>query len=395
MSISYDKILSQTVLQIPKSGIRKFFDLLENMDDAISLGVGEPDYPTPWHVRDSGIYSLEKGFTKYTANSGLSELRREIGIYLKRRFDLDYDWKSETLVTVGGSEAIDLGLRALLNPGDEVIIPEPSFVCYAPIVKLTGGVPVVTPTKAENKFRLTADELKAAITPKTKALIISYPNNPTGAIMEREHLEALAPILIENNMIVISDEIYAELTYGFKHTSIANIDGMQERTILVNGFSKAYSMTGWRMGYACAPAPIISEMTKIHQYAIMCAPTTSQYAAIEALRNGDEDILKMKTDYNQRRRFIINGFRDLGLDCFDAEGAFYVFPCIKSTGLTSDEFSSKLLVEERVAVIPGSAFGESGEGFVRCCYATSMQDIAEALKRIKRFLDSIGYVNGQ
>ncbi len=388
--IDYEKILNPTVKAIPPSGIRKFFDILETLPDAISLGVGEPDYPTPWHVREAGIYSLTKGFTKYTGNAGLSELRREICKYLTRRFGLEsYDWKTETIVTVGGSEAIDLALRAVIEPGDEVIYPEPSFVCYSPITRLAGGVPVPVATRAENAFKLTADELRAAITPRTKALVLTYPNNPTGAILERSDLEALAEVLRGTNIVVISDEIYAELTYGKKHFSIAQLGGMRERTIVVGGFSKAYSMTGWRLGYAVGPAPIVGQMTKIHQYAIMCAPTTSQYAAIEALRAGDGDIDAMRDDYNNRRRYIIKRFRDLGLDCFDAEGAFYVFPCIKSTELTSEEFAEKLLLSEHVAVVPGSAFGESGEGFVRCCYAASIRDIDEALNRIGRFLESL------
>lgn len=387
--LNYEQLLCETVRQMPPSGIRKFFDLLENMDDAISLGVGEPDYQTPWHIRDAGIYSLEKGFTKYTSNAGLTELRREICKYMIRRFKLEYDWKSEALVTVGGSEAIDLAVRAVVNPGEEVILPEPSFVCYAPIVKMAGGVPIAIATKAEHAFRLTADELRNAITPKTKAVILPFPNNPTGAVLEQSDLEALAAVLREKNILVISDEIYAELTYGFRHTSIASLTGMKERTIVINGFSKAYSMTGWRMGYACGPAAIIREMTKIHQYAIMSAPTTSQYAAIEALRNGDGDIEEMREDYNMRRRFILDGFRKIGLPCFEAQGAFYVFPSIRGTGLSSNEFCSQLLLAERVAVIPGSAFGESGEGYVRCCYATSIQEIAEALKRIARFLEAL------
>jgi len=388
--MDYNNILSNVVQDIPPSGIRKFFDLLDNMTDAISLGVGEPDYPTPWHVREAGIWSLNKGFTKYTSNSGLSDLRKEICIYQNRRFGLSYDWAHETVVTVGGSEAIDLAIRALCNPGDEVIIHEPSFVCYKPIARLAGATPVIIDTKAENNFRITADELRSAITPHTKVLVLSYPNNPTGAIMERDDLEAIAEVLRGTDICVISDEIYAELTYaGKQHVSIASLDGMRERTIVVGGFSKAYSMTGWRMGYALAPAPIISQMTKIHQYAIMCAPTTSQYAGIEALRNGDEDIAKMRDDYEGRRRVIINGFRELGLDCFEAEGAFYCFPCIKSTGLSSEEFAERLLLTEKVAVVPGGAFGESGEGYLRCCYAASMQDIDEALKRIGRFLKTL------
>lgn len=389
MQVNYDSLLSENVKSIPPSGIRKFFDLMENMDDVISLGVGEPDFKTPWHIRDAGIYSLEKGFTKYTSNAGLTDLRKEICKYLERRFYLSYNSENEVVVTVGGSEAIDLAVRALVNPGDEVIIPQPSFVCYAPIVSLLDGKPVIIETKVENKFRLTAEELRSAITPKTKLLVLPYPNNPTGAIMEREHLESIADVLSETNIMVVSDEIYAELTYESKHVSIANIEGMKERSIVVNGFSKAYSMTGWRMGYAVGPAPVIKQMVKIHQYAIMCAPTTSQYAAIEALREGDRDIAHMLEDYNQRRRLIIDGFRKIGLDCFEALGAFYVFPCIRSTGLTSEEFCEKLLRNYKVAAIPGSAFGESGEGFIRCCYAASVEDITEALRRIELFIDQL------
>jgi len=388
MLISYDSVLSDKVKNMPASGIRKFFDLLENMDDAISLGVGEPDYQTPWHIRDAGIYSLEKGFTKYTSNSGLTELRKEICRYLMRRFSLEYNWSKEVVVTVGGSEAIDLAVRAMTNPGDEIIIPEPSFVCYAPIARLAGGIPVTISTKAENQFRLTAKELSAAISPRTKLLILPYPNNPTGAILEKEDLEEIADVIRQTGIMVVSDEIYAELTYGKKHTSIANIADMRERTVVINGFSKAYSMTGWRMGYACGPEPIIKQMTKIHQYAIMCAPTTSQYAAIEALRSGDDDIEIMREDYNQRRRLIIDGFRKIGLDTFEAEGAFYVFPCIRSTGLSSEEFCEKLLKSQKVAAVPGSAFGESGQGFIRCCYAASVSDITEALRRIGVFLNN-------
>lgn len=387
-AMDYEKILGQCVQDIPFSGIRKFFELLETMPGAISLSVGEPDYQTPWHIREAGIYSLTKGFTKYTANAGLTELRREICNYQRRRFGLEYDWKTETLVTVGGSEAIDLGVRALINPGEEVIVPQPSFVCYSPIAQLAGGVPVIVETKAENRFKLTADELRAAITPKTKILVLPYPCNPTGGIMEKDDLEAIAEVLRGTDIMVLSDEIYAELTYGKRHVSIASIDGMRERTIVVGGFSKAYSMTGWRLGYANGPAPIIKQMTKIHQYAIMCAPTTSQYAAVEAMRSGDADIEEMVEDYGQRRRYIIKRFRELGLDCFEAEGAFYVFPCIKSTGLTSEEFAEQLLREQQVAVVPGSAFGASGEGYVRCCYAASLKDIDEALDRIGRFLET-------
>jgi len=387
--MDYSKIISRKVQDLPPSGIRKFFDLLENIDDAISLGVGEPDYPTPWHIRDAGIYSLEKSFTKYTSNPGLSELRKQISAYMKRKFNLSYQWKDEITVTVGGSEAIDLAIRAIIVPGDEVIIPEPSFVCYRPITILAGGTPVIIPTKAENRFKLTADELRAAITPKTKMLVLPYPCNPTGAIMEREDLEAIAEVLRGTNIVVLSDEIYSELTYGKRHVSVAALDDMRCRTIVVNGFSKSYSMTGWRMGYACGPAPLISQLTKIHQYAIMSAPTTSQYAAIEALINGDSDIEEMRDDYDMRRRYILDGFRGLGLDCFEAEGAFYIFPCIRSSGLSSTDFAERLLKQERVAVVPGDAFGESGEGFVRCCYAASIENIEESIKRIERFLNSL------
>lgn len=386
--LNYDSLLSESVKSIPPSGIRRFFDIMEKMDDVISLGVGEPDFKTPWHIRDAGIYSLEKGFTKYTSNSGLSDLRNEICRYLKRRFDLSYGDK-EIIVTVGGSEAIDLTVRAFINPGDEVIIPQPSFVCYAPIVSLIGGKPVIIETKAENEFRLTADELRNAITPKTKLLVLPYPNNPTGAIMQRQHLESIADVLSETDIMIVSDEIYAELTYEGKHVSIANIDGMKERTVVVNGFSKAYSMTGWRLGYAAGPEHVIKHMLKIHQYAIMCAPTTSQYAAIEALREGDGDIRYMQEDYNQRRRLIIDGFRKIGLECFEALGAFYVFPSIRSTGLSSEEFCENLLRKYKVAAIPGSAFGKSGEGHIRCCYAASVEDIVEALRRIELFVNEL------
>lgn len=386
--LNYDSLLSESVKSIPPSGIRRFFDIMEKMDDVISLGVGEPDFKTPWHIRDAGIYSLEKGFTKYTSNSGLSDLRNEICRYLKRRFDLSYGDK-EIIVTVGGSEAIDLAVRAFINPGDEVIIPQPSFVCYAPIVSLIGGKPVIIETKAENEFRLTADELRNAITPKTKLLVLPYPNNPTGAIMQRQHLESIADVLSETDIMIVSDEIYAELTYEGKHVSIANIDGMKERTVVVNGFSKAYSMTGWRLGYAAGPEHVIKHMLKIHQYAIMCAPTTSQYAAIEALREGDGDIRYMQEDYNQRRRLIIDGFRKIGLECFEALGAFYVFPSIRSTGLSSEEFCENLLRKYKVAAIPGSAFGKSGEGHIRCCYAASVEDIVEALRRIELFVNEL------
>lgn len=387
--IDYNSVISQRVQNIQPSGIRKFFDILENMTDAISLGVGEPDFQTPWHIRDAGIYSLEKGFTKYTSNAGMTDVRKEISNYLARRFDLKYHYDNQILVTVGGSEAIDLAIRCIINPGDEVLVPEPSFVCYGPITALASGVPVPIHLVADNEFRLSPEQLEAAITPRTKALVLPYPSNPTGGIMEWEDLEKLAPILKNHNIIVISDEIYAELTYGQHHVSMANIPGMYERTLVVNGMSKSYSMTGWRLGYVCGPKELISQMTKIHQYAIMSAPTTSQYAAIEALRNGDEDIEAMKEEYDGRRRFLVDGLRKLGLDCFEPKGAFYVFPSIQSTGLSSEDFCEQLLIQQKVACIAGNAFGESGEGFVRMCYAASMQDLEEALKRIGLFLDSL------
>lgn len=384
--MDYTKLLSNNVKGLKPSGIRRFFDILEEMDDAISLGIGEPDFVTPWHIRDAGIYSLEKGYTKYTGNSGLTRLRKEIAIYLKRRFNLEYSFKNQIIVTVGGSEAIDLAIRALINPGDEVIIPIPSFVCYGPITELACGKAVYVETKAENEFRLTADALSAAITPKTKLLILPYPCNPTGGIMEKADLEAVAEVLRGTDIMVLSDEIYAELTYGQQHVSLANIPDMHERTIVVNGFSKSYAMTGWRMGYACGPSQVISQMLKIHQYAIMSAPTTSQYAAIEAISEGDGDIETMRRDYDYRRRYLLDGLRSLDLDCFEPKGAFYMFPCIRRTGLTSEEFCERFLLEEKVAVIPGDAFGSSGEGFVRICYASSVGNIAEALTRMERFV---------
>ena len=387
--MDYKQILSQRIQEVPPSGIRKYFDIMAEMDDAISLGVGEPDFQTPWHIRDAGIYSLEKGFTKYTPNAGLSDLRRAICRYLKRRFDLEYQPIGQTLVTVGGSEGLDLAFRCLLDPGDEVIIPTPSFVCYGPLVSMIHGVPVYVETKVENEFRLTPEELKAAITPRTKILVLPFPNNPTGGIMHREDLEALAEVLRGTNIMVVSDEIYAELTYGQHHVSMANIPDMYERTIVINGFSKAYSMTGWRMGYVCGPKELIAAMTKLHQYGIMSAPTTSQYAAIEAMEHGDRDIETMKQEYDGRRRFLVDGFRQLGLDCFEPRGAFYVFPCIRSTGLSSEEFCDRFLEQEHVAVIPGSAFGPGGEGFVRACYAASMKNLTEALTRLERFLGTL------
>ncbi len=387
--MDYSKIMCRRVQEIHPSGIRKYFDLLQGMEDGISLGIGEPDFPTPWHVRDAGIYSLERGFTKYTPNAGLSDLRAAISRYLKRRFDLEYAPTGEILVTVGGSEALDLAFRCLIEPGDEVIVPAPSFVCYGPLVAMMHGVPVLVETKAEDEFRLTAQQLKDAITPKTRAVVLPFPNNPTGGIMRREDLEALADVLRGTDIMVISDEIYAELTYGGHHVSMANLSDMKERTIVINGFSKAYSMTGWRLGYVCGPKPIVSAMTKLHQYGIMSAPTTSQYAAIEALNEGDRDIEAMREEYDGRRRFLVDGFRKLGLSCFEPRGAFYTFPCIKSTGLSSEEFCDRFLAAERVAVIPGSAFGPGGEGYVRACYAASMKDLATALERLERFLRTL------
>ncbi len=389
MSFNPESVLNRTVKEIPPSGIRKFFDIAAEMKDAISLGVGEPDFVTPWHIRDVGIHSLQKGQTHYTSNKGLKELREEISNYLNRRFNLTYDALTQTIVTVGGSEAIDLTFRAVLDPGDEVIIPEPSFVCYAPLTRLAGGVPVAVATKAENNFKLTADELKSAITPKTKVLVLPYPNNPTGGIMTREELLDIAEVLQDTNILVLSDEIYAELTYGRKHCSIAEIYGMYDRTILVSGFSKAYAMTGWRLGYACGHPAIISEMTKVHQYGIMSAPTTAQFAAIEALKNGDDDIEMMREEYDGRRRLIVGGFRAMGLDCFEPEGAFYAFPSIQSTGLSSNDFCEKLLYSKKVAVIPGNAFGASGEGHIRCSYAYSLDSINEALNRIEAFVKEV------
>lgn len=380
------KMLSPNVRSIPPSGIRKFFDIVSEMKDAISLGVGEPDFVTPWRVREAGIYSLEKGRTHYTSNSGLMELRKEISAYLSRKNNLTYNPKDEILVTVGGSEAIDLAIRALVSNGDEVLIPEPSFVCYKPCTILAGGTPVVIVTKAENQFRLTAQEIKEKITPKTKLLILPYPSNPTGSVMRRSDLEAIAEVIKDTEILVLTDEIYSELTYEGSHVSFASLPGMKERTILVNGFSKSYAMTGWRLGYVAGPSTIIEAMTRIHQYAIMCSPTTSQYAAIEALRNCDEDVRHMVREYNYRRRVIVDGLRKIGLDCFDPMGAFYVFPSIKKTGLSSEEFCEKLLYEEKVAVVPGNAFGESGEGFIRCSYAYSIESINEALERMGKFV---------
>jgi len=387
--IDYSSVLSDKIKAIAPSGIRKFFDILEEMTDAISLGVGEPDFVTPWHIRDAGIKSLEKGHTKYTGNAGLVQLREVVSKYLRRRFELEYNFKDQIIITVGGSEAIDLAVRALVNPGDEVIIPVPSFVCYGPITSLAGGKPVYIETKAENEFRLTADELRAAISPKTKALLLPYPCNPTGAIMERHDLEAIAEVLRGTDIIVISDEIYAELTYGQHHVSIANIPDMYERTVFVGGFSKSHAMTGWRMGFACGPPEIIVQMLKIHQYAVMSSPTTSQYAAIQAMSKGDGDVQDMRHEYDQRRRFLLSGLRGIGLDCFEPRGAFYVFPSIRSTGLSSAEFCERFLLEEKVAVIPGSAFGLGGEGFVRICYASSMEKLTIALEKLEKFVKSL------
>ena len=378
--------ISNIAEQIQPSGIRKFFDIVSEMKDAISLGVGEPDFDTPWHIRDEGIYAFERGKTFYTSNAGLKDLRIEIVNYLKRTQNLEYNSDNEIIVTVGGSEAIDIGLRAIINPGDEVIITQPSYVSYEPCAVLAGAKPVIINLKAENEFRLTAEELRAAITDKTKVLILPYPNNPTGAIMEQSDLEAIAKIIIEKDILVMSDEIYAELTYKEKHVSITSIEGMKERTILINGFSKAYAMTGWRLGYACGPSEIIKQMTKIHQFAIMCAPTTSQYAAVEALKNGDNDVAEMRQAYNQRRRFLLSRFKEMGLDCFEPYGAFYVFPCIKEFGMTSEEFATRFLQEEKVAVVPGTAFGASGEGFLRISYAYSMENLKIAIDRLEKFV---------
>ena len=393
--MNYDNILNKKIQNVKPSGIRKFFDILEEMTDAISLGIGEPDFVTPWHIRDAGIYSLERGHTKYTSNAGMLQLRREIAAYLNRRFDLQYDYASQILVTVGGSEAIDLALRVLVNPGDEVIVPVPSFVCYGPLAEMAGGVPKYLTLKAENEFRLTPEELKAAITDRTKVLVLPFPSNPTGGTMDRKDLEAIAEVLKDTDIMVISDEIYAELTYGRRHVSLANITGMYDRTIVVNGFSKSHAMTGWRMGYVCAPKPIIAAMTKLHQFGIMSAPTTSQYAAVEAMRNGDVDIEHMREEYDRRRRYLVENLNRIGLSCFEPKGAFYVFPDIRSTGLTSEEFCERFLLEEKVAVIPGSAFGPGGEGFVRACYAASMKDIAESIARMDNFLTNLRRKQGR
>lgn len=387
--------LSDTIVNIEPSGIRKFFDIVSEMKDAISLGVGEPDFDTPWHIRDEGIYSLEKGRTFYTSNAGLKELKVEICNYLKRRFQLSYDYVSEVLVTVGGSEAIDIALRAMINPGDEVLIPQPCYVSYEPCAILADAVPVIINLKAENEFRLTAAELRETITDKTKILILPFPNNPTGAIMERKNLEEIAEVILEKDIFVISDEIYGELTYKEAHVSIAAIPGMQERTILINGLSKSHAMTGWRLGYACGPKEIIAQMLKIHQYAIMCAPTTSQYAAVEALKNGDEDVKQMREAYNQRRRYLLYAFRQIGLECFEPYGAFYVFPCIKEFGMTSEEFAERFLKEEKVAVVPGTAFGDSGEGFLRISYAYSLENLKVAIGRLEKFIHRLREEQGR
>lgn len=381
--------LSKTITTIEPSGIRKFFDIVSEMDDAISLGVGEPDFDTPWHIRDEGIYSLEKGRTFYTSNAGLKELKIEISKYLDRRFGLSYDYNKEMLVTVGGSEAIDIAMRAMLDPQDEVLIPQPSYVSYVPCCVLANGTPVPIELKAENEFRLTAEELEAAITPKTKLLVMPFPNNPTGAVMEKKDLEAVAEVVKKHDLFVLSDEIYAELTYLDNHVSIASIPGMRERTIVINGFSKSHAMTGWRLGYACGPEVIIKQMLKIHQFAIMCAPTTSQYAAVEALRNGDEDVAMMREEYNGRRRYVLERFKEMGLSCFEPFGAFYAFPCIKDVGMTSDEFATKLLQTKKVAVVPGTAFGACGEGFLRISYAYSLDDLRIALDRVAEFVTEI------
>ena len=376
-------------MDIPPSGIRKFFDVVSEMKGAISLGVGEPDFDTPWHVREEGIYSLEKGRTFYTSNAGLKELKQEIGKYLKRRMHIDYDYNTEILVTVGGSEAIDSALRAMLNPGEEVLLPQPSYVSYVPCAVLAGGKPVIIELEEKDQFKLTKEKLLEKITPNTKVLILPFPNNPTGAIMEREDLEEIAKVIEEKDIFVISDELYAELTYKGEHVSIAAIPGMRERTVLINGFSKAYAMTGWRIGYAAAPEIILTQMLKIHQFAIMCAPTTSQYAAVEALKNGDEDIARMKKAYNERRKYLMRAFAELGMDCFEPYGAFYIFPCIKRFGMSSDEFANRLLQEEKIAIVPGTAFGDSGEGYLRVSYAYSLEDLQKAISRIRRFVDRL------
>ena len=381
--------LSKTIKTIEPSGIRKFFDIVSEMEDAISLGVGEPDFDTPWHIRDEGIYSLEKGRTFYTSNAGLKELKIEISKYLDRKYGMKYNYNNEIMVTVGGSEGIDMALRAMLDPGDEVIIPQPSYVSYEPCTVLAGGKPVIVELKEENEFRLTAEELEEAITPKSKILIMPFPNNPTGAVMELNDIEAIAKVVKEHDLYVITDEIYSELTYLEKHVSIASLPGMKERCVLINGFSKAYAMTGWRLGYACAPKEILSQMLKIHQFAIMCAPTTSQYAAVEAMKNGDADVVQMRDQYNERRRYLLHRLKNMGLKCFEPFGAFYIFPSIKEFGMTSDEFATEPLNSKKVAVVPGTAFGKSGEGFVRISYAYSIDDLKTALGRIEEFVNEL------
>ena len=383
------KPLSEAVQGLKPSGIRKFFDIVSEMEDAISLGVGEPDFDTPWHIRDEGIYSLEKGRTFYTSNAGLKELKIEISKYLDRKYGMKYNYNNEIMVTVGGSEGIDMALRAMLDPGDEVIIPQPSYVSYEPCTVLAGGKPVIVELKEENEFRLTAEELEEAITPKSKILIMPFPNNPTGAVMELNDIEAIAKVVKEHDLYVITDEIYSELTYLEKHVSIASLPGMKERCVLINGFSKAYAMTGWRLGYACAPKEILSQMLKIHQFAIMCAPTTSQYAAVEAMKNGDADVVQMRDQYNERRRYLLHRLKNMGLKCFEPFGAFYIFPSIKEFGMTSDEFATELLNSKKVAVVPGTAFGKSGEGFVRISYAYSIDDLKTALGRIEEFVNEL------
>lgn len=388
--MDYNKYVNTTAADIKPSGIRKFFDISDTMEGVISLGVGEPDFRTPWHIRNAGINSLENGQTRYTSNWGMEALRTEICKFMERKYNLSYDPHDEVLVTVGGSEAIDIAVRTIIKPGDEVLIPQPSFVCYEPIVQLAGGTPVIIELKDEDNFVLKPEQIKEKVTEKTKAIVLPYPCNPTGAIMTKEDLLAIKDVIIKNDLLIISDEIYAELTFGeHRHVSVAEIEGLRERTILVSGFSKTYSMTGWRLGFACGPAPLLALMTKLHQYAIMCAPTTAQYAAIEALKNGDDDILNMKNEYNTRRRLILEGFRELGLSCFEPKGAFYVFPCIKSSGLSSDEFCERLLYSKKVALVPGNAFGDCGEGFVRATYCYSVSHIKEALARIGEFLKEL------
>ena len=388
--INYDDLLNSSIKKVKPSGIRKFFSIAEEMDNVISLGVGEPDFLTPWHIRNTAIDYLDKGVTRYTANAGMIQLREEISAFYNRKYNIDYDPKSEVLVTVGGSEGIDMAIRTLINPGDEVLLVEPSFVCYRPIAETCGAKVISIATKPENNFKLTEAEIENAVTPNTKLLILPYPNNPTGAILRRNELEAISKAIIRHNLFVISDEIYSELTYSDEgHCSIASIEGMKERTVVINGFSKTYSMTGWRLGYALGPAEVISQMTKLHQFAIMSAPTNSQYAAIDALKNGDGDIEKMKSDYDMRRRYTVNIFNEMGLKCFEPEGAFYVFPCIKSTGLSSSDFCEKLIYAKRVAVVPGNAFGDCGEGFIRVSYCYSIENIRKAAERIKEFLEEI------